>query len=89
MPAIKVTCSACNGTGKQPLGVEYIEVLDVLKKHRGSTSNEVLDHLHQLGIKGLDYSAVHMRLCRLYKLGMVNRLRSGKSFMWSINPHKS
>lgn len=77
----KIKCAACNGTGKQRLPEALERTIRLFKPKKRITASEAHELLaeHQITV-----AAVNNRLEDLRKLGLLNRKRDGKSYLYFL-----
>jgi DNA-binding transcriptional ArsR family regulator len=78
-----VSCYRCKGTGSVPMPAHLFAVLlEVRAAGRGITASEVAKQLYTL--TGLGKTAFNNRLEDLRALGLVNRYRDGKTWVYHL-----
>ncbi len=71
MSNTRIKCTACQGTGKAPLGAALQVVVDCLKDHGPLTIAEIYDHTN----KRIGVTAVYRRVERLMVLRIVKQVQ--------------
>ena len=75
----RVPCNFCHGTGQRELGPENLECLKALRSIQPATAKEIQDMINsgRSKEKQVEICAVHLRLRRMLKSGLVQR-KGGK-----------
>lgn len=75
----QVTCPRCEGKGKTPIGDHLEDVLACFPKLGHKTAEDIADRLN------ISAGAASNRLMDLFLIGLVDRERDGKYWLYSRN----
>lgn len=79
MTQTKVPCRHCNGKGSNPLAKELSDTLALFKGAKQFNSEEAQQ---ALGLGDISRNAINNRLEDLRALGLIDRIRKGRSFYY-------
>ncbi len=82
MPQITIDCPRCEGHGKIPLSFYLRTTLDNIKKE-GSIAEDIAVKLKSTP------GAISNRLMDLFMLGLVNRKREGKFWVYTVKTRRT
>lgn len=84
MKVPKVKCRVCNGAGEIKIAPHLFDTLECVRRLNNVCGVACSDAVHELIGNGIGLTAIINRLDDLYRLGLLNRKKNGRSWEYTV-----